>query len=102
MTLNTPEQIVDALLDHPAGVELRTLAYEITKIISSIRKASIFGEMIEKVEITPENLTTLDCMIEDFKTKTAELLQVNINATDSDLYDKVVYPLVIKQIERSA
>ncbi len=102
MPESTAEKIVDILLVHPEGAEIREIAYEITKIIASIRSASIFSEILDNKKIDPKALEGLDSLIEKFKDKAGSLLQVKIIGSDSDIYDLIIYPLIMRQLDQSA
>lgn len=102
MPKSTPENIVDVILNHTDGLEIRKLAHEITNIVASVRRACIFKEILDDEIVDPKTLENLDELIKDFKEKIDLLLQINITGTDSDIYDQVIYPLVMKQLDRSA
>lgn len=94
--------IVEMLLSHPQGEEVRATAHEITDIIYDVRSNRVFTELFEGEKTDQTTKETLRSLLKKLRTQVAQLLNKNMPDSDDDLYREIILPLVTRQIDRSA
>lgn len=111
------ERVVDTLLKHPEGVRTRTIAQNIVSLVFHAGRSLLLDEVSEDNEEIDKGglkrcaLNTADryCikptgakeLMHSFRDEIQELLGTELSLNDDDMYNKIVYPLNMKQISNA-
>lgn len=94
--------IVETILSHPQGEEVREIAHKIADVVFDTRKKILFTKVSEDAETDPAIQKQLLELLADFRTKAEALTELDIPKKNDDLYRQIVLPLMIRLIDKSA
>lgn len=95
------DKLVVALQSQPDGAEARTTALKITDIVYGIRLCHVFDTVFDTDELDPETSNKLQSLLEIFRQQAASIFDEQLPKSDVDLYNRVIYPLIARQIDSS-
>lgn len=96
--MKSNEEIIDLLLDHPDGKEVRATAQEIT----DIRLKAGFKVLLPEVFTDQLNQVKLKTLFNDFRQQVNALLSIDLQQNEAALYTEIIHPMIDRLLSRSA
>jgi len=100
------KEIVTGLQKHPRRAEIIDLAYQITDIVFEIRMNSTMEDLLKQTglplsEVPPESAEKIKGLITSFRSEIGPQLKENPAISDSQIYAKIILPLIIAEINQA-